>query len=168
MSRNKVTLHDRTMIEQIPQVGIVRWIGLRPAPREAMVAVQAAQANIETGLIGDRFAGKPGAKRQVTLMQHEHLAAVASMLHREAIDPRLLRRNIVVSGVNLLAFRDREFRIGAAILRATGPCSPCGRMEENLGPGGYHAMRGHGGVTATVVADGDIAIGDEVLLFTEG
>jgi MOSC domain-containing protein YiiM len=89
---------------------------------------------------------------------------VAYMLKKEAIDPELTRRNIVVSGINLLAFADQQFQIGEAVLEMTGHCHPCTRMEENLGEGGYNAMRGHGGITCRVVTGGTIKLGDEVKL----
>ena len=76
----------------------------------------------------------------------------------------LTRRNIVVSGINLLALAKRRFRIGEVVLETTGPCEPCSRMEENLGPGGYNAMRGHGGITARVAKGGTISVGDAVAL----
>ena len=92
-----------------------------------------------------------------------HIDAMSSILDA-VIDPGLLRRNVVVSGINLLALKDRTFRIGDAVLEMTGHCHPCSRMETNLGPGGYNAMRGHGGITARVIEPGTISTGDSVEL----
>jgi hypothetical protein len=36
------------------------------------------------------------------------------------------------------------------------------RMEENIGPGGYQAMVGHGGITCKVIRGGQVSIGDEL------
>jgi MOSC domain-containing protein YiiM len=96
----------------------------------------------------------------VTLVQAEHLQVVAALLGLEALDPTLLRRNLVVSGVNLLALRGRQFRVGDVLLEGTTPCHPCSRMEENLGHGGYAAMRGHGGINARVLRGGMLRVGE--------
>jgi len=154
------------LYQTMPQIGRVEWIGLRRGKRQPMVVVDEVQADVDAGLVGDRFAGAAGSKRMVTLIQAEHLPCVAAILGRDPIDPALLRRNIVVSRINLLALKapghNWIFRIGEAILRMSGQCHPCSRMEENLGAGGFNAMRGHGGITATVVEPGRIRLGSEV------
>jgi MOSC domain-containing protein YiiM len=70
----------------------------------------------------------------------------------------------MVRGINLLALKDQQFQIGEAVLETTGLCHPCSRMEENLGEGGYNAMRGHGGITAKIIKSGRIKVGDKVKL----
>jgi MOSC domain-containing protein YiiM len=149
------------LFDRLPQVGRVRWIGLRPARRETIVTPNDVQADTQQGLIGDRYAGSSG-KRQVTLIQWEHLPAIASILGLETLDPALLRRNISVSGINLLGLKGKQFQIGEALLEYTGLCHPCSFMESTFGPGGYNAVRGHGGATARVLSSGRIALTDSV------
>ncbi len=150
-------------LETLPQVGRIEWIGLSPHPRGELLSVTTATLLVDHGLENDHHAKRrAGGKRQVTLIQAEHLPAIASMVHKRDVTPGLLRRNLVVSGINLLALKGKRFRIGACELEGTGPCDPCSRMEENLGPGGLNAMRGHGGLTAKVLVGGVIQIGDEV------
>jgi MOSC domain-containing protein YiiM len=156
------SLHE--LLSILPQRGTVRWIGLRPARQTPQISVAQVLARAHRGLEGDRFAGGGQSKRQVTLIQHEHLNAVASLLEREGVEPELLRRNLVVSGINLLALNRAYFRVGEAVLLGTGACHPCSRMEASLGPGGYNAMRGHGGITAQVIESGLIRTGDAVEL----
>jgi MOSC domain-containing protein YiiM len=142
--------------------GHVVWIGIRPVRREPLIAVESVIAEAGKGLVGDRYKTSTNGPRQVTLIQMEHLEAIASYLRCHSIDPGLLRRNIVVQGINLLALKDKRFQIGSALLEYTGECHPCSRMEENLGVGGYNAMRGHGGITARVLAGGKIALKDSI------
>ena len=150
------------LLNTLPQVGCVEWIGLRPSKDEAMIAVDEVQINMDKGLEGDRFSGRSGNPRQVTLIQQEHLSVIASCLNLESVSPALLRRNIVVSGINLLALKDKIFRIGNATLEFSGLCHPCSKMERQLGAGGYNAMRGHGGITAKVCKAGLVRLNDKV------
>jgi MOSC domain-containing protein YiiM len=150
----------KNLLETLPQSGRVEWIGLRPARRKNMNVVRMAELD-KCGLVGDRYNGGSG-KRAITLIQAEHLPVIASLLHQQKITPEMLRRNIVVSGINLLALRERQFVIGEAVLEMTGLCHPCSRMEEMFGPGGYNAVRGHGGITACVIIPGKIHTGDSV------
>ena len=151
----------RELIDTLPQRGRVEWIGVRPTRKAPLETVERVEAVTDRGLAGDHYA-KPGGSRQVTLIQAEHITAVASMLGRDPITPDVLRRNVVVRGINLLALKDRQFFVGGALLQFTGLCQPCSRMELALGPGGYNALRGHGGITARVIRGGTLALGDEV------
>lgn len=142
------------------KTGTLAWIGIRPKRRADMLAVDEVLADPARGLEGDRYAGSSGT-RQVTLIQQEHLMVIASFLARD-VSPSDLRRNLVVAGINLLALKNSEFRIGEVVLKSTGLCHPCSRMEEALGTGGYNAMRGHGGLTAQILQGGQLRIGDAV------
>jgi MOSC domain-containing protein YiiM len=142
--------------------GRLEWIGLRPA-REAPIEVRArATAIAGHGLAGDRYAHD--GKRQVTLIQAEHLPVIAALCGRGAVAPETLRRNLVVSGISVIALRNQRFRIGGALFEGAGPCEPCSKMEAALGTGGYNAMRGHGGICARVLEGGAIALGDAVVV----
>ncbi len=155
--------------------GRIDAIVVRPQRDAAALTVAETAAVPGRGLEGDRRALRPASgsaastKRELTLIQAEHLALIARWVGRDAIDPRLLRRNLVVSGLNLLAMRspfaDRPlvWRIGETVrIEVTGPCDPCSKMELALGTGGYNALRGHGGMTARLLQGGTIRVGDAV------
>lgn len=150
--------------------GRLAWIGLRVARRGAIDPVETAEVSPERGLHGDRYGGRSGGQRQVTLIAREDLDAVAAFLGRDAsLPPDLVRRNLVTVGLNLNALKGRRLAVGrdpstAAVLEVTGECHPCSRMEEVLGPGGYNALRGRGGLTARVLRPGEIRLGDLVTL----
>jgi MOSC domain-containing protein YiiM len=143
------------------QPGSVIYISIRPERLEPVKQLEAVLAIKDKGLEGDRY-NNPGGSRQVTLIQAEHLDAIASFMDKQKIDPALVRRNIVVKGINLLSLKKRRFHIGEAVFEYSGECHPCSRMEQNLGNGGYNAMRGHGGITAKVINTGVIKAGDTV------
>lgn len=181
----------RTIFElraTFPRPGRVEWIGLREARRAPVRSVPEAEAHPLVGLIGDHgktlparvraLTGEPGevappapptqtipggpGKRQVTLLQAEHLPVVAALAGVGEATPEMLRRNLLVSGIPLLALKEARIQIGEVVLEGTGECHPCSRMEEELGVGGYNAVRGHGGITARVLRGGVIRVGDEV------
>ena len=142
--------------------GTVTWIGLRPGRRQPLVPVSHADLDPDDGLIGDHYRSGTNQSRQVTLIQAEHLTAIAAYLGVSPIEPDRLRRNVVVSGINLHALKGQRFRLGSALLLATGECHPCSRMEEILGTGGYNAVRGHSGITARILNGGRVCLGDTI------
>ncbi|RED11967.1 MOSC domain-containing protein [Pontivivens insulae] len=139
-----------------PRTGRIEWIGLRGHRKSEMSVALEAEVTL-AGLAGDH--ARPG-KRALTLIQSEHLGVIAALSGLERLGPEILRRNVVVSSINLTALKGCELRLGTATIRLTTVCAPCSRMETALGEGGYNAMRGHGGYCAEVLVPGRIAIGD--------
>ena len=150
------------LLETLPQRGVLEMILLRPSREQPMERVASAEVRLGEGLVGDRFSGRPDSKRQITLFQAENLAVLASLLHRDAIDPAMLRRNLLIRGISLHALSGRQFRIGAVLLQGAAQCHPCSKMEKKLGPGGFNAMRGIGGLCVKIISGGVIRVGDSV------
>lgn len=138
------------------RAGKLDWIGISESAESAIRALDRVELAPGMGVTGDYH-----MLREVTLIQAEHLKVVEALLGKP-VKPEQLRRNLVVSGLNLQALEGTRFQIGEALLEAVGSCPPCERMEENLGTGGLDAMCGHGGITAKVVEGGSIGVGDEV------
>ena len=150
-------------LQIVPQVGTVAWIGIRPSRGEAMTVLDDVEAVADRGLVGDRY--KASGTRQVTLIQAEHLPVIGALVGRE-VAPPIVRRNLVVSGVNLISLQKQRFAIGEVILVGTSACAPCDKMDLALGPGGFQAMRGHGGICAKIERGGVIRCGDRVRILT--
>ena len=149
--------------------GTLTWIGLRSERRGQVTPVERARAVATKGLEGDhRMAKTPGSARQVTLISEEFMQQIAHFTGLSAIDPVLLRRNLVVSGINLNALRHQRFQIGDAVFEATALCHPCSRMDAALGKGGVAAMIGHGGLCARILNTGYITVGDRLEVRPKG
>ncbi|WP_310582466.1 MOSC domain-containing protein [Deinococcus sp.] len=165
-SERRGRMDSVTWAEAHPLVGLIGDHGkTAPGRLKALTGetgeegVTAVQPTTLGGLGGLTAGGLTPGKRQVTLIQAEHLPVIAALAGLETVAPEHLRRNVVVSGLALLALKDRRFRIGDVLLEGTGECHPCSRMEEAFGPGGYNAVRGHGGITARVLEGGLIEVG---------
>ena len=147
------------------QAARVEWIGISPGNRQPIEPRDEVIVAVGTGVEGDYHSKKkPGGDRHVTLIQAEHFAVIAANTGRDSVSPELFRRNIVVRGIELAPLIGRRFRLGEALLEGTGPCTPCSRMDENLGAGGRLAMSGLGGLTAVVIEPGRIRRGDLVTI----
>ncbi len=143
--------------------GTLLWIGVRPARRAAMLEPRSVEAHAGLGLEGDhRTLKTPGSARQVTVISREFIEQIRGFTGHDSIAPALLRRNLVISGINLNALRYQRFRIGPVLLEASALCHPCSRMEQALGRGTVAAMLGHGGLCCKILQGGTLAIGDSV------
>ena len=113
MSYNESVLKE--LLDLIPQTGKLEWIGIRPGKKQALTELKSVRMEQGSGLEGDRFRGSVSGKRQVTLIQQEHLQVVANILGKPEINPGWIRRNLVVSGINLLSLKHQSFQIGEVV-----------------------------------------------------
>ncbi len=146
----------RAFVDAAPQVGRVEAILVRPVKAGPVQLV-------DEWTLGDPAVdhGAERDRRQVTLIQAEHVPIIHSLLGRE-VPWTTFRRNVLVSGFNLVAGLHGDFSVGETVLRGTMPCDPCHNMHEALGPGGFLAMMGHAGICSSVVTTGTIRVGDVV------
>lgn len=144
--------------------GKLEWIGLRTERRGLVQVVESTESIVDLGLQGDhRCVKSPGSARQVTIISREFIQAIQHQMGFDSIDPALLRRNLVISGMNLNILRYQRLQIGEAIFETSALAHPCSRMDEMLGKGGAAAMFGYGGLCAKVIQGGRIAVGDAVI-----
>lgn len=145
--------------------GRLEWIGLRPAHKQPMIEVSHAHAIVGLGLEGDHRCEKtPGSARQVTLISQEYIQQLTAKINLEKINPALLRRNLVISGMDMDLLRFQQLKIGEAIFETSALCHPCSRMDQALGEGTKESMMGLGGLCAKILQSGIIRVGDRVEL----
>jgi MOSC domain-containing protein YiiM len=134
--------------------GEVSAVWLYERARGAMKGVTAARALADHGLEGCGHA-RPGKKRQVLLIDAETLAEFA-------LAPGQVKENITTRGIAIQSLPEGALvRAGAALLEITGPCEPCGFMDE-IRPGLKEATMGKRGVLARVREGGTVRVGDTV------
>lgn len=145
--------------------GIARH-GRAKAPIEP---IDRAAVSLEGGIAGDfrgQMKGKPH-RRQVTLIEREDWdAAMAEVGHSLPWWER--RANLLVEGFDLPQTPGTRLRIGAdVVLEVTRETDPCERMEA-LAEGLRAALTPdwRGGVCTMVVEGGEIAVGDEIRVWT--
>lgn len=147
--------------------GVVEGIFLAPAGGAALAGAESARV-LKGGLEGDRYAaGKgsfsrwPGSGRAVTLIEAEVIEEVLAAADLDLAGGRS-RRNVVTRGVRLLGLMGRRFRLGTALLHGDRPADPCAVLERHVGPGLMEALKGRGGLRATVLEEGEVRVGDAV------
>ncbi len=119
------------------------------------------------GLVGNRFFDTSRPDSAVTFFAHEVVQALRDELDLALFDPIVLRRNVVIEGVDLNALRGEEFEIqtGDATVRfrGAGESYPCRWMNAAVAPGAMGWLKGRGGLRAAVLSDGVLRRGMGVL-----
>ena len=117
------------------------------------------------GIRGDRFYDyRDNYKGQITFFSFEVFERLAQHFGMTDKSAGVVRRNIVVSGVELNDLIGEEFSIQGVRLRGTAHCKPCYWMDQAIAPGTEKFLEGNGGLRAQILSDGVIAVGDAQLV----
>lgn len=121
-----------------------------------------------SGIRGDRFYDyRDDYKGQITFFSLEIFEKLAKRFGLTDKSAGNLRRNVIVSGVNLNDLIGEEFSIQGVRLRGTAHCKPCYWMNQAVASGAEEFLRGNGGLRAQILTDGVIAVGDARLILAE-
>jgi len=144
------------------------------APMQSITEVRASPGR---GLHGDRyfvgtgfFSKKPShGGREVTLIEIEAVEALFAGVRSDEgerfgikLTAADTRRNIATSGVPLNHLVDREFWVGAVLMRGTRLCEPCMHLEALTQRGVMRGLIHRGGLRAQILKEGIIRVGDGV------
>jgi MOSC domain-containing protein YiiM len=117
------------------------------------------------GIRGDRFYDyRDNYKGQITFFSFEVFERLARHFGVTEKSPGTVRRNVVVSGVELNDLIGEEFSIQGIRLRGTAHCKPCYWLDQAIAPGAEKFLEGNGGLRAQILSDGVIAVGDAQLM----
>ena len=136
-------------------------IWIKRVHRGPMDAAERARVVAGKGIVGN---ANQGGKRQVTIVSNKHWTDVTAPLG-DTPDPRLRRANLLVSDIDFSDARGKILKIGNVRVRIYGETRPCEQMEA-AAPGLRDAMSvpWGGGAHGEVLDDGEIAIGDPVVI----
>jgi MOSC domain-containing protein YiiM len=133
--------------------------GINIGPSDAIAPVDSVSALAGKGLQGDRkFFGDGAAPgRALTLIEAEALEDVG-------LTGAQSRRQVVVRGVRLNDLVGRRFRVGEVECMGVQLCEPCLHLEQMTRPGIIKELVHRGGLTADILNDGRISVGDPILV----
>ena len=140
----------------------------RPADDHPLVEVSQIECVAGHGIRGDRFYDyRDNYKGQITFFSLEIFEKLVRHFGLTDKSPGALRRNVIVSGVELNDLIGQEFSIHGVRLRGTAHCKPCYWLDQAVAPGTEEFLAGNGGLRAQILSDGVIATGDAQLVLAE-
>ena len=132
------------------------------SPRDfPLVEVAQVECVAGHGLRGDRyFDFREDYKGQITFFASEVFEKLCTHFGVKDKSAGILRRNVIVSSVDLLSLIDREFEIQGVRLLGTQHCAPCEWMNVAFAPGAEQFLKENAGLRARILSDGIISVGD--------
>ena len=116
------------------------------------------------GIEGDRYFGyKEDFKGQITFISADVADRLEKELDLPGFDRAAMRRNVLVSGVDLNSLIGKRFRIGNVEFSGSEECSPCYWMDEAVGKGAHAGLKGNGGLRCRIHTTGQLRTGSQEL-----
>ena len=113
------------------------------------------------GIRGDRYYDyRENYKGQITFFSFEVFERLVRNFGLTSKSPGVLRRNVIVSGIDLNELIGEEFAIQGVRFQGTGHCKPCYWLDQAFAPGTEDFLEGNGGLRAQILTDGAIALGE--------
>lgn len=131
-----------------------------PAPVERVSALAGR------GLEGNRYfwdEGRAPAGQALTLIAAEAVEAVASE-GEVSVGAAETRRNVLTRGIDVNELVGKRFRMGSVECEGVELCEPCTTLERMTQPGVIRAFVHRGGLNADILTDGEINVGDAVVV----
>jgi MOSC domain-containing protein YiiM len=133
-----------------------------------LVEVPRIECVASHGIRGDRFYDyRENYKGQITFFASEVFAKLVEHFGLTSKSPGILRRNVIVSGIDLPELIGEEFAIQGVRFRGTGHCKPCYWLDQAFAPGTEEFLEENGGLRAEILSDGTITVGDAQLVLAE-
>ncbi len=146
--------------------GLVEAIFVTSESGDLPAPVDRVRAYAGRGLEGNRYYwdnGDAPSGRAVTLIAAEAMDAVS----REgdiSIEPAATRRNVLTRGIDVNELVGKRFRIGDVECEGVELCEPCTHLESMTQPGVIKAFVHRGGLNADILSDGEISVGDAIVV----
>ena len=133
-----------------------------------LVEVASIECVAGHGIRGDRFYDyRDNYKGQITFFSLEVFEKLIRHFGLTNKSAGAVRRNVIVSGIDLNSLIGEEFSIQGVRLRGTGHCKPCYWLDQAVVPGTEEFLEGNGGLRAQILSNGVIAVGDAQLVLAE-
>lgn len=128
--------------------------------------VNTVRAVAGRGLEGDRYFradGEPGEKPgdEITLIALEGLEDFEAE-EGIRVSAAESRRQVATRGIDLNALVGRRFRVGELECEGIELCEPCSHLQGLTQPGVLKGLVHRGGLRASILTGGEIAVGDSV------
>ncbi|MGZ5005349.1 MAG: MOSC domain-containing protein [Chthoniobacterales bacterium] len=120
------------------------------------------------GIRGDRFFDyEENYKGQVTFFSHEVFERLSAKFPKVKKSPGVLRRNVIVSGVDLNELIGKEFALQGVRFSGIAHCKPCYWLDTAFAPGTKDALFNNGGLRARILTNGCLTTGSAELVLDQ-